>query len=477
MTTSLFTLSLRAEVTLTQKDDRIILEAPIRTALAKEKPTRQVTFPRPQSGFSSALNLLKSSQTTRDELKALVVEADGREAGEKCDRELDKLIALGWICHSVFPLATAIPIVEKNYRFNYPDTDTLQKKVTLSRFAYLHQYQGETILESPQSQTKIVARDWRMGALITKLSQPQTATSLSADIPDVTAELAAKFIALLAATEMLSVEPEPTSLMYWDFHDLLFHSRSRLGRHDYPSGGTMRFFGKTEQLPIVKPPMSDKVIKLARPNLDYLAQIDIPLTKALELRQSIREYSDRPLRLQQLAKLLYCCARVKKIEAMETEEYGTLHLNYRPYPSGGGIYELEIYPVVNRCDGLEAGVYHYQPLEHCLYQISGLNPEVEALIENSHQSSGEEDTPQVLLVITARFGRLFWKYESIAYALILKHVGVLYQTFYLVATGMHLAPCALGVGNSDLFAKISGLDYYEESSVGEFLLGSLKTTS
>lgn len=472
MTTSLFTLSLRPEVTLTQKDDKIILEAPIRTAIAKPKPTRQVTFP--QSGLSAALNLLKSSQTTRDELRTLVAQTDGGEAAAKFDRELDKLIAIGWVCHSVFPLATAIPIVEVDYRFNYPDGETLQKKVTLSRFAYLHQCQGETILECPQSQTKIVARDWRVGALVAKLSQPQTATSLSADIPDVTTELAQKFLALLAATEMLSIEPEPTPLRYWDFHDLLFHSRSRMGRHDNPSGGTWRFFGKTEPLPIVKPPMSDKVIKLARPNLDYLAQIDIPLTKALELRQSVREYSDRPLRLQQLAKLLYCCARVKKVEAMETEEFGTIHLNYRPYPSGGAIYELEIYPVVNRCEGLEAGVYHYQPLEHCLYQISGLNPDVEALIEDSHKSSGEMDAPQVLLVITARFGRLFWKYESIAYALILKHVGALYQTFYLVATGTHLAPCALGIGNADLFAKIAGLDYYEESSVGEFLLGSMK---
>lgn len=158
---------------------------------------------------------------------------------------------------------------------------------------------------------------------------------------------------------------------------------------------------------------------------------------------------------------------------METEEFGTIHLNYRPYPSGGAIYELEIYPVVNRCDGLEAGVYHYQPLEHCLYQISAGNRDVEALIEDSRKSIGELDTLQVLLIITARFGRLFWKYESIAYALILKHVGVLYQILYLVPTGTHLAPCALGIGNSDLFAKITGLDYYEESSVGEFMLGSI----
>ena len=53
----------------------------------------------------------------------------------------------------------------------------------------------------------------------------------------------------------------------------------------------------------------------------------------------------------------------------------------------------------------------------------------------------------ILLVLTARFQRVSWKYELIAYATILKGVGVLYQTMYLVATAMRLAPCAIGAGD------------------------------
>jgi oxazoline/thiazoline dehydrogenase len=47
------------------------------------------------------------------------------------------------------------------------------------------------------------------------------------------------------------------------------------------------------------------------------------------------------------------------------------------------------------------------------------------------------------------------------------------QTMQLVATGLGLAGCPLGCGNSDLFARATGLNYYEEGSVGEFQLGSL----
>ena len=88
-----------------------------------------------------------------------------------------------------------------------------------------------------------------------------------------------------------------------------------------------------------------------------------------------------------------------------------------------------------------------------------------------------ESPPQVMLLLAARFGRTMWKYESMAYALVLKQVGILYQTMYLTATAMGLAPCALGGGNSDAFAAATGLDYYEETSVGEFLLGSRRAAA
>jgi SagB-type dehydrogenase family enzyme len=66
-----------------------------------------------------------------------------------------------------------------------------------------------------------------------------------------------------------------------------------------------------------------------------------------------------------------------------------------------------------------------------------------------------------------------WKYATISYAATLKNVGVLYQTMYLVATGMGLAACGLGSGNSDLFAEAAGTNYYMETSVGEFMLGTI----
>jgi hypothetical protein len=47
-----------------------------------------------------------------------------------------------------------------------------------------------------------------------------------------------------------------------------------------------------------------------------------------------------------------------------------------------------------------------------------------------------------------------------------------FQTMYLAATAMGLAPCAVGGGDADLFVRAAGTDYCTETSVGEFILGS-----
>ena len=127
---------------------------------------------------------------------------------------------------------------------------------------------------------------------------------------------------------------------------------------------------------------------------------------------------------------------------------------------------------MGECRGLEAGLYHYDSLQHRLTQISGPNKYTGLILKQAQSSSDQQCLPQVVITFTARFRRLSWKYSAIAYSMILKDVGVLYQTMYLVATAMDLAPCALGVGHADCLCQAAGLSYLEESPVGEFLLGS-----
>lgn len=462
-----FTLSFRTEISLS--------ELPESRGIILQGSTRKLTFHQPTSGLQAALRTLYDTGGTVTKLKKLVQQADGIYGRLKFHSYLQKFISLGWICYSILPFATAVPLTS-DYQFSVPVVHWQEQIFTLSRFAYLHQVAGQMVLESPLSQAKVTLLDWRGVAIVAKLSQPQTCSTLVSEIPGVAEEIGQQFLSLLLATQMISVgtscatllpEAENATLAQWDFHDLLFHTRSRQGRHANPIGGTYRCLGKIEPLPAIKPPMSETVIQLYQPNLEHLKTTDIPLAHVLEERRSIRNYHKTPITIQQLGELLYRSARVKNLINSELGEYSN-----RPYPAGGGLYELELYPVINTCEGIDSGLYHYNPLAHQLCQLSERTKYVEALLKDAWYASGQQDMPQVLIVITARFQRLSWKYESIAYSLILKHVGVLLQTMYLVATAMNLAPCALGSGNADLFAKAAGTDYYAESSVGEFMLGS-----
>jgi SagB-type dehydrogenase family enzyme len=200
------------------------------------------------------------------------------------------------------------------------------------------------------------------------------------------------------------------------------------------------------------------------------------VAKLLRQRHSTRSFDDqRPITLGELSMFLDGTARIVssfKSRLDPASGRGPL-ITYtaRPYPSAGRGYELELYLAVDKCEGLARGFYHYDAGAHALVPIGVAANELEALLTGAKYAMGTSAAPQILLTITARFGRVSWKYSSIAYALILKDVGVLMQTLYLVATDMGLGGCAIGTANINLFAKMTGIEFHIEGPVGQFALG------
>ncbi len=280
-------------------------------------------------------------------------------------------------------------------------------------------------------------------------------------------------IQLLAAAGLVRTgeysNAEDERLVTWSFHDLVFHARSRPGRSDSLFGA---YFLHRERFsaPSATPDRrTGPVFDLPSPNFADVVASERKLTEVIESRSSVREYDGNPLTVAQLGELLYRSARVRRLVSVES--IAPYEGADRPYPTGGLTGELEIYVIVARCTGLSAGIYHYESAAHRLRLVNG--PEAAApLLEAARIATEGRIEPQVLLTVTARFARTAWKYEGIAYALTLKHVGSLLQTLYLVATSMGLGPCALGTGDADRAATSFGLDWLVESSVGELALGS-----
>jgi SagB-type dehydrogenase family enzyme len=471
-----FVLSLKKTVSLVKESsDRAVLQSPL---IPLTRPRIELNLEGLSPGVRNAIEVLAADGGTEASLTDLVVQTDGFLQLPKFYYYLEKFIHLGLLCYTLqaegFPLATLVPISpEANLELKQA---AKEQEYILSRFAYIHSQQAEMVLESPLSHAQIILNDSQCATLIAELAKPQRAGELCQNVAGISPETIQNFFSLLLTANMLyelnadgkTSEAENQTLVQWEFHDLLFHSRSRAGRHSNAMGKTYRFLGQFSPQPVVKPPMSDERIDLYKPDLAQLNEEDACFSLILEQRQSVRSYDDEaPITAKQLGEFLYRSARIKRIFP---KDYG--ECSNRPFVDGGTCYEFELYPVINLCDGIASGLYHYCPKDHQLERLSGRTSQVEELLKQAQLTSFKMCMPQILIAIAARFPRVTWNYESIAYATILKNLGALYQTLYLVATSMKIAPCAIGAGNADLFAAAAGTDYYAESSVGEFLLGS-----
>lgn len=465
-----YTLSLKKSVAVHRHGEDLLLAG---------SDAKGMRLARPSSAQKNILANLSGGGLTADQL---VEAAHHAEQGADLARLYYLLATLEqkkWLCYTLAPggqkLASLEPISDAFALHDSP----VQGYYRLSRFACLRRLDRETVLESPLGHGRLLLHHGPAAALVALLAEPHSAADLArtlplAKVPDIEA-----FINLLQSAGALFpcdgegsiAEDESLPLRQWEFHDLLFHSRSRAGRHDNLLGGAFPFLGEIAPLAGLKPPMSKERIALYRPAAADLEAMGSDFFSVLDARRSLRERGTRPLSAKQLGIFLHCTGRVQQHLPANPEQGHHYEAFLRPCAAGGAIHEIEYYLTVSRCQGIETGFYHYDPQDHVLEHLGPLGAPQEQLLADARVAMGGKDC-DLLITLAARFQRIAWKYRSLAYALIMKNVGSIYQQMYLVATTLHLAPCALGGGNADHFAEASGLDYYAEGSVGEFVLSS-----
>ena len=374
-------------------------------------------------------------------------------------------------------------VIEPQVPDYWPRTPKLgaAETIVLSRFAYLRRRGNEMVLESPRAGALFRIGDPKIAAALATLAIPQKISRLRRRDGFPGTEL----LALLVDCQILfridadsgeGLRPAEgdENLVLWDFHDLLFHTHSTEGRQANPLGGLYPYAGLIPPPPGVRPRWPGKKIDL-RQLSDAPPGTPSPFVRLLHERRSTRDFDDRqPITLAELARLLDNTARIRakwKDSADLGDGGPVVEYAARPYPAGGGAYELELYLAVANCEGLARGFYHYDADQHALVAIDVRAPELDALLTGAEFAMGAPAAPQILITIAARFGRVSWKYSSVAYSLILKDVGVLLQTLYLMATDMGLGGCAIGTNNIDLFAKMTGIEFHVEGPVGQFALG------
>jgi SagB-type dehydrogenase family enzyme len=353
--------------------------------------------------------------------------------------------------------------------------------VRLSRFTVLRAADRCLQAESPLSLHRVLLHRDEAAAIASALARPRTLAELGAVLPTEERLLHAAVAYLIAAGVAVQAVDGPDGpvfaedtdpvLRLWPADDLMFHTRSSLGRHDGPFGATFAHGDGHGPEPAVKPRPAGERIALFRPRFEHLLKTDAPFSAVLEARHSAPRLAAAGPDARELGELLYRAVRIRartKPAGHDAESGGLLS---RPYPAGGSLHELEFYVTVRDCAGLEPGVYAYDPLHHALCPVTGDPDARDRMLGRAQQATGLSEPPPVLVTITARFGRVLWKYSGLGYNLVLKDAGVAMLTLQLVATAMGLGTRPVGGAEIDEAPRLLGLDWRAESGVGGVVLG------
>jgi SagB-type dehydrogenase family enzyme len=325
------------------------------------------------------------------------------------------------------------------------------QRYVVSEFAILSWRNGNVQISSPVTRTTFTSGDASVLRVLSAFAVPRTIEDFESQ--DVT--LIGEWIAAGILVEAGS--PEPATLHHWDRDALAHHasSRDRRGWRKTPGHATAA----------VAPRRCEVTFPLAPGG----ALSGSDLAALLDARRSRRVWAKAPIGFQTFSDLLWHSAR-NRIQ----EGHGS-----RPYPSGGAAYSLELYPVLgdDAVETLASGVYRYLPDAHALELVSPFSADFHPFLVAAGRAANAAPPP-VAIVITSRYARQSEEYGRLAYSLVLKEVGGLFQTLYLVAESLGLAACALGGGTpAGLLADLCGTTELEEPVVGEFAIGGGPTLS
>jgi SagB-type dehydrogenase family enzyme len=265
----------------------------------------------------------------------------------------------------------------------------------------------------------------------------------------------------------LSLEPVDRLLLAQDETALweLFHENSKLSRYErHPIYGVHltdeAVVGVMTQLRTVKPFTDAPKVALptqvppSRQNFDDV----------LQSRTTARAFGPGAVELAQLAKVLFMSYAVTR-----TNEGTHFSRPFRIIPSGGALYPLELYVHAARVDGLDAGLYHYDPEDHSL-DVLRVGDQTERISQFFFQPDLAVGAAAVVFV-SAVFYRSEFKYGDRAYRFVLLEAGHLGQNALLCAQELGLAAAPIGGFLDRDVDRYLGFDGLSESTIYVVMIG------
>ena len=183
---------------------------------------------------------------------------------------------------------------------------------------------------------------------------------------------------------------------------------------------------------------------------------NLSVLDAIGRRRSRRDYSSKPISLEELSFLLWATQGVTDLR----REGRSLR---RTVPSAGGRHPFETYLLVNHVHSVEPGLYRYLSIEHKLCFLY-YEPEI---IEKFYKATYEQYVNESSLVFiwTAIPYRTEWRYGPLAHKMIAQDSGHVCQNLYLACESLGIGTCAIGAYNQEMMDDLLGVDGEDEFTI------------
>ncbi|HDZ77583.1 MAG TPA: SagB/ThcOx family dehydrogenase, partial [Candidatus Omnitrophica bacterium] len=180
------------------------------------------------------------------------------------------------------------------------------------------------------------------------------------------------------------------------------------------------------------------------------------------------DFSAESISISELSQILAAANGI-----VDTENKFDLRTTPVPLPQTQSfIYQhpVEIYVLVNRVSGLDAGLYHYSVRDHSLEVVK----EYADSMPNCCFTPSVIKDAAVTFILSGIPSRLTWVYDTRSYRYMYMVAGAISQNIFLECSSMGLASIATASFHDDLYNDLLGIDENYEVALLLHLVGKIK---
>jgi SagB-type dehydrogenase family enzyme len=166
--------------------------------------------------------------------------------------------------------------------------------------------------------------------------------------------------------------------------------------------------------------------------------------EAIWKRRSVRKYLRKPVTLDQLSQILWAAQGITDAQSGK-----------RAAPSPGAKYTLELYVFVREggVTGLQAGVYHYEPVSHIITHVK--TGDYTMSLQSAAGEQEQIGEAAAIIAVTGVFERATAKYGKRGIQYSLQESGSVAENIYIESTALGLGTVMMGSFDDDLVGQLA----------------------